>query len=81
MTISSTTNQIIGLARDYHSHFKKWLKRGSPQPTPARTWKEAIVADLTQCGYFDSVAVENFAEALILLMETSDPKRKPNEGS
>jgi len=43
---------------------------------PGNVWKQHIIANLKECGYFTDVAIENYAEALVLLMETSNPKRK-----
>lgn len=79
MTVRSLTNQIIGLSRDLHKAINKWSKRGYPLPTPGKAYKDAIIEDLMADGYFNEHAVENFAEALVVLMETSTPKRKKNE--
>lgn len=76
MTISSLTNQTIGLARDFHKSIRRLIKRPMPGVLPGIVWKENIIKDLKQCGYFTDIAIENYAEALVLLMETSDPKRK-----
>ena len=79
MTIRSLTNQIIGLARDFKKSLRDNAKRNTPVQFPATVWKHTIMKDLQETGYFTDVAIENFAEALVLLMEDSDPKRKANE--
>jgi len=76
MTTRSLTNQVIGLSRDLMKAINKWTKRGCLMPTPGKIFKDEIVADLKECGYFNDAAIENYAEALVVLMETSSPKRK-----
>lgn len=82
MSIYSHINSIIGLARDFHKHINAWKRQklgtlGFNGLGPA--WKNSIISNLRESGYFQDVAIENYAEALVLLMETSDPRPKKKE--
>lgn len=73
MSIQSTSNNLIALAREWHLRHrgKSWKARRRG----ALPLSRELVEDLLSTGYFDEAAARVFGDALEVLLQTSHPAR------